>query len=294
MIAVMIFYILGSIGVGVICYLITNRIIPSVLLAIICLISVPIYREITDKREKEKYAKLKQERVQEAHRRRNNLLQACKTESKMTVYQKIPAQSVIFIEDYEDYEPIPTKYTSQQETKEIRHQLNLLNQSCLEKVGFRGDSVCSEQYTWSITWMPSVYDSMIKKYAYTDFVYEVPPEDDSKTYHFTPYRFIVDDISSAEDRKRGVRRGKMLLKNLKTNQILSEYIGFEVIPYRADNGREYFALNCFSDDNGWKEYMKHNDVHRALRSGNDDVVFEYFFNHAVDKSKKVAKPKLKK
>lgn len=292
MIAVMIFYILGSIGVGVICYLITNRIIPSVLLAIICLISVPIYREITDKREKEKYAKLEQEWIQEAHRRRNNLLQACKTESKMTVYQKIPEKSDIFFERDSVDNGIPGQSVPHPEAAEMKFELRKLIEKCKNTEG-KSSKSCYEQFEWSITWH-SYFKDTIQRYANTDFVYEVPIEDDSKTYHFTPYRFIVEDISSITDRQNGIRRGKMLLKNIKNNQIVSEYIGFEVVPYGTTTGASHSAVNCFSDDKEWNEHIQNGDSNRALSSGDDGAVFEYFFNHAVDKSKKVAKPKLKK
>lgn len=248
---------------------------------------------VKDKIEKEERVKLQQEWMQEAHRRRNNLLQACKTESKMTVYQKIPEKSDIFFERDSVDNGIPGQSVPHPEAAEMKFELRKLIEKCKNTEGKSSES-CYEQFEWSITWH-SYFKDTIQRYANTDFVYEVPIiEDDSKTYHFTPYRFIVEDISSITDRQNGIRRGKMLLKNIKNNQIVSEYIGFEVVPYGTTTGASHSAVNCFSDDKEWNEHIQNGDSNRALSSGDDGAVFEHFFNHAVDKSKKVAKPKLKK
>ncbi|QMT32371.1 hypothetical protein [Alysiella filiformis] len=361
LIYIMIFYILGSIGVGVICYLITNRIIPSVLLAIICLISVPTYLKITDKIEKEKYAKLKQQEwMPEAHRRRNNLLHACKTESKMTVYQKIPAQSGIFIEGneyrYGSSHPVVDRFLPKQQREEMQQQLSDLHKKCTNN--------CHEQYEGAISWVNRVRDKgkdeiiKLTDAAFVQTVQDNIRENEWTAKYFTPYfekgrlkkeyilsntygeslehplemryfyisgtkewwreagltqvakdwardwdslkdtdivrnpvpnlhiyatyRLTIYDISTVADRQKGIRRGRIAFEDIKTNQVLSEYIGFDMAPDDEFGYHRPSSLNCFSDEKRWNEYLEDG----RLNPDDNDPVFEHFFNHAVDKTRK--------
>lgn len=310
---------------------------------------------VQDKREKEERVKFKQEMVEEAHRRRNNLLQACKTESKMTVYQKIPAQSGIFIEGEEIdrfKNVIPTRFVSEKERAEMTWQLSELQKQCQYD-----EYNCRAQYKVPISWaVQSLHEPDIMKMSNAAFLqkisyrtassnewlkkYEAYLDKEQKvnTYGeviidslrglgvngtkkwwrqsglehvaklsdsqyderqdndiidirsfriYAPYRLARYDVSTVADRQKGIRRGRIALEEISSNRVLSEYIGFEVVPYvNVHNPRQSGSLNCFSDDKNWNEYMKYGDSYRALSSSDEDIVFEHFFNHAVDKTRK--------
>lgn len=366
-------YISFFIVIYVFCNLITKNKKISMCVTFFLLFLSLAYFGISANIRKAEFKKQKEDSIKEAIRRKNNLQQACKAESKMTVYQQIPAQSGIFIEGNEihSYENnIPIRFMPQKQKEDMIDQLFLLKQQCKTKR-------CDEQYTYPISWTVYIWnnnESQIIKMTDAVFIQKVnsyyyysnSQEWFSKyfakyldengywnkeshalmntygeyiqkhhyfqingtkkwwreaglaqvakdwTHHYiehmhwenlkdndvvlnsvpvmqiyAPYRLAIYDISSVEDRQKGIRRGRIALEDIENNTILSEYIGFEVVPYDHYTGsRQSGSLNCFSSYQAWNEYMANNDPYRALMSSDADIVFENFFNHAVNKKQK--------
>ncbi len=89
-----------------------------------------------------------------------------------------------------------------------------------------------------------------------------------------PYRLIGEDISTLEDRKKGIRRGRLRLEDRETNEVLAEYVSFDLVPtYISTNLGSYF--NC---------YNLHNE--EDLESFDEDYNplsnYRYFFERVIE------------
>lgn len=99
------------------------------------------------------------------------------------------------------------------------------------------------------------------------------------------FRFQIEDLSTQFYREKGLRKFRLSLTELKTNKLLSEYIGFDTINAdTSSSSRHYFSIdNCVSLITSRIDKDDSHDNH---------TIINYFFSHAVDKKKTLPVPRL--
>lgn len=145
---------------------------------------------------------------------------------------------------------------------------------------------------WTIHRYPM---EQIEKYAHTAFVEWQDEKGKYKRYfnrnsatvvainlaekEFTPdeklaqYHFAIEDTTTAEDKKKRMRRLSMTLKNLKSNEVIADYVSFF-----TNSQRIYYRRGCLS----WKHTDENSDP------------FKYFFNQVLDDTEVQIIPNIEK
>lgn len=91
-----------------------------------------------------------------------------------------------------------------------------------------------------------------------------------------PYRLVSEDISTWEDRDKGIRRGRLALEDRKTNEVLSEYISFDTVPWRGK-----YTYNPFSSS----RFTCLNVVMKNTENTEKISVFDDFLRQVVEDTK---------
>lgn len=99
------------------------------------------------------------------------------------------------------------------------------------------------------------------------------------------FHFQIEDLSTQFYREKGLRKFRLSLTELKTDKLLSEYIGFDTINAdTSSSSRHYFSIdNCVSLTTSRIDKDDSHDNH---------TIINYFFSHAVDKKKTQPVPRL--
>ncbi len=92
-----------------------------------------------------------------------------------------------------------------------------------------------------------------------------------------PYRLTISDISTIQDHNKGIRRGKIVLKDKKTNKILSEYISFDEAPRKGHSDAGYAKWNC----------LNLNTLADNANGYDVSDIYQFFFSHAVENNEMV-------
>lgn len=121
-------------------------------------------------------------------------------------------------------------------------------------------------------WMHRYIDSMhVENIHDEDFVDDEIPV----TQLLAHYRLDVEDISTLTDRHRGIRRGRIRLVDRSNQQLLSEYITFDIMDFYSRDTRVISSRSCLN------QHLPRNEIERTY--GNPEI-FEYFFKHALDET----------